>query len=339
MQVQSRADLEAEIAAEEAALAAAEAQQVQAEETEEEAQEAETEETTNEQAEGAEPSAEASEDDELEWLKTDSTEEKKPGDLVPLAAHLEAKTRLKGKVAERDARIAELEAKLAQAPQAQQADDLEPILEQWEFEGDPRDYPRYVAQVNARNALKLQEGERRQQAQAKAYADFTAKVATELDNHYDRAASLVSSGQIAEDRFKAAESRVINTLESFNPGKGKNTLEYLISELGAGSEKVIYNIGNSEEAMRGLEAALANDPLKTGYKAFGYLVSLRDKFQSKPATKPKPVPQPDKPLRGSAPSVSSYRKAYERAHANGDAEKAFDIKQLAKAKGENTSQW
>ena len=299
----------------------------------------ETEQPETEGAEGGEPL------EELEdWQKPDSPDEAKH-DLVPLAKHLDVKNRLKEKAAtdlsQRDARIAELEKQLQQG-QTQalpQADDLELIVESWEFQGDQSQYPLYVAQVNARNALKLQAAEARKAQAQQEQAQAAEYVSAEIDKHYERAAELIGTGKITEDRFKTAEATVLNRLDANFPGLGKTVIDAFIADLGKGSEKVIFHLGTNSAAMQAFEDALKSDKRKSCLKAFGVLVSLRDKFESKPVAKPTPAPKPDTPLVGKASSFGAEQKAYEKAHASGDAEKAFDIKMAAKKKGIDTSKW
>lgn len=297
----------------------------------------ETEQPETEGAEGGEPL------EELEdWQKPDSPDEAK-NDLVPLAKHLDVKNRLKEKAAtelsQKDAEIEELKRQL-EARQTQalpQADDLEIAVEMWEFQGDPSQYPRYVAEVNARNALKLQAAEARKAQAQQEQAQAQEYVSAEIDKHYERAAELIGTGKVTEEKFKAAESTVIKSVDSLTGGIGKAVLDNFIARLGKGSEKVIYNLGTNAEALREFEDALKSD--KTGLKAAMLLAEKRARFESKPVTRPTPAPKPDTPLVGKASSFGAEQKAYEKAHASGDAEKAFDIKMAARAKGINTSKW
>jgi hypothetical protein len=337
---QSLSDLRAIVEAEEAAQAGNQPQpepEIEEELLEGEGPEGDTE--ANPEAEGGEPL------EELEdWQKPDDEETQK-NDLVPLAKHLDVKNRLKEKAAtelsQRDARIAELEKQLQQG-QAQalpQVDDLEIAVEIWEFQGDPSQYPRYIAEVNARNALKLQAAEARKAQAQQEQAQAAEYVSAEIDKHYERAAELIGTGKITEDRFKTAEATVLNRLDANFPGMGKAVIDTFIADLGKGSEKVIFHLGTNAAAMQAFEDALKSDKRKSGLKAFGVLVSLRDRFESKPVVRPTPAPKPDTPLVGKASSFGAEQKAYEKAHASGDAEKAFDIKMAARAKGINTSKW
>ena len=339
---QSLSDLRAIVEAEEAAQAGNQPQpepEIEDELPEGESPEGDTEAEAKPEPEGGEPQ------DELEdWQKPDDEETQK-NDLVPLAKHLDVKNRLKEKAAtelsQRDARIAELEKQLQQG-QTQalpQADDLEIAVEAWEFQGDASQYPRYIAEVNARNALKLQAAEARKAQAQQEQAQAHEYVSAEIDKHYERAAELIGTGKITEDRFKTAEATVLNRLDANFPGMGKAVIDTFIADLGKGSEKVIFHLGTNSAAMQAFEDALKSDKRKSGLKAFGVLVSLRDKFESKPVAKPTPAPKPDTPLVGKASSFGAEQKAYEKAHASGDAEKAFDIKMAARAKGINTSKW
>ena len=336
---QSLSDLRSIVEAEEAAQAGNQPQpepEIEDELPEGESQEGETE--ANPEAEGGEPQ------EELEdWQKPDDEETQK-NDLVPLAKHLDVKNRLKEKAAtelsQKDAEIEELKRQL-EARQTQalpQVDDLEIAVEMWEFQGDPSQYPRYVAEVNARNALKLQALEARKAQAQQKQSQAQAFVAAGIDKHYERAAELISTDpRVTEEKFKAAENAVIKLVDSLTGGIGKTLLDNFIARLGKGSEKVIYNLGINAEAQREFEDALKSD--ETGFMAAMFLAEKRAKFESKPVTKPTPAPKPDTPLVGKASSFGAEQKEYEKAHASGDAEKAFDIKMAAKKKGINTSKW
>lgn len=336
MQVQSLEELRALNAAEEAAAAQAEvteAEEVEETEVEEVETEAEEVEQESEQEEGESEEA----DEQPEWAKTDSDREK---GAVPVAKHVEIKHKLQGKIADKDAEIAALKQQLehVQAAPPQHIEDLEIAKEAWEFDGTTEEYQRYKAQVDARNAIKLQRSEQQRQANEQRQREEAARVEAELDKHYERAAALVTSGIIKQpEQFQAAEQTVVKSVESVAPGLGQMVINSMISRLGEGSEKVIYHLGANATALREFESELRADP--TGIRAAMFLAEKKALFNSKPAVKPKPVPKPDVPLQGKAPIIAQEQRAYEKAHKSGNIEKALEIKIAAKAKGINTSNW
>lgn len=335
--VSSLEELRALNAAEEAKAAAAQTEIDEAEEVEDIEEEAETEaEEVEQESEQEEGEAEEVEE-EPDWAKPESDKEK---GAVPVAKHVEIKHKLQGKIADKDAEIAALKQQLEQVQAAppQHIEDLEIAKEAWEFDGTTEEYQRYKAQIDARNAIKLQRAEQQRQAIEQRQREEAARVEAELDKHYERAAALVTSGIIKQpEQFQAAEQTVVKAVESVAPGLGQMVINSMISRLGEGSEKVIYHLGANATALREFESELKADP--TGIKAAMYLAKKQALFNSKPVVKPKPVPRPDVPLQGKAPIIAQEQRAYEKAHKAGNIEKALEIKMAAKAKGVNTSNW
>ncbi len=330
-EVMSLDELRALNAAEEAKAAQApeidEAEEV--EDIEEEEVGAEAEEVELEDKGEAEP------EDEPDFAKAESDK-----GAVPVAKHVEIKHRLQGKIADKDAEIAELKQKLehVQAAPPQHIEDLEIAKEAWEFDGTTEEYYRYKAQIDARNAIKLQRSELQRQAVEKRQRDESARVDAALDNHYDRAANLIADGVIKDiDSFKNAESVVVQSLDRLDPGAGKFIVETMISRLGEGSEKVIYHLGRNPTSLRELEQKLREDP--SGISAAMYVAEKKALFLSKPINKPKPVPKPDVPLQGKAPKVSTHKAEFLRAEKAGNYERASAARKAAKAAGENIDSW
>lgn len=327
--VQSLDELKAQNAAEEAAMAQPEAEEIEAEEAPE--LEAEQPETT----EGGE--AEESEED---WLKEDSAEEeKKQSDLVPAAVLAETRRKLRGQVSEKDAEIQRLKSELDQvkaSPAATSAQDLdlEIALESWEYEGD--NYARYKAELDARNARKIMQAESARAQQAQQIEQQQREIAEQFNQHYDRVEQFISSGKMTVEKYKAAEANVISKLNELT-GAGEVVMKKFIAGMGKGSEKVITHLGLNSASQQRLEQELRRD--QSGIAAAIYLGELRKTFDSPPVTKPKTAPTPDVPLTGKAPITSADKAAYDKAHAAKNPEKAFAIKQAAKEKGINTSEW
>jgi len=336
-EMQSLDDLRAQIEAEEAKAAAAQPEVDEAEEVEDIEEEAETEaEEVEQKSEQEEGEAEEVEE-EPDWAKPEGDKEK---GAVPVAKHVEIKHKLQGKIADKDAEIAALKQQLEQVQVAppQHIEDLEIAKEAWEFDGTTEEYQRYKAQIDARNAIKLQRAEQQRQANEQRQREEAARVEAELDKHYERAAALVTSGIIKQpEQFQAAEQTVVKAVESVAPGLGQMVINSMISRLGEGSEKVIYHLGANATALREFESELKADP--TGIKAAMYLAKKQALFNSKPVVKPKPVPKPDVPLQGKAPKVSNHKAAYLKAEKAGDYEAASAARKAARAAGENPNNW
>jgi len=327
--VQSLEELKAQNAAEEAAQAKQpEVEEVEAEEATE--LEAEQPETT----EGGEV-----EESEEDWLKEDSAEEKKQSDLVPAAVLAETRRKLRGQVSEKDAEIQRLKSELDQVranPAATSSQDLEleVAVESWEYEGD--NYARYKAELDARNARKIMQAESARAQQAQQIEQQQREIAEQVDQHYDRVESLVASGKITVEKFKAAEANLIAKLDQMT-GAGEAVMKKFISSIGVGSEKVVTHLGTNSAAQQRLEQELKRDP--SGIAAAIYLGGLREKFNSAPVNKPKTAPAPDVPLKGKAPATSSHYKAYEKAVAADNPTAMLEAKRNARAAGIDTSKW
>ena len=338
MHTQSLEELLAVVEAEEA-----QANAVQAEVTEAESEEVEETEEVETEAEEVEQESEQEEgeaeevEEQPEWAKAESDKEK---GAVPVAKHVEIKHKLQGKIADKDAEIAALKQQLEQVQAAppQHIEDLEIAKEAWEFDGPAEEYPRYKAQIDARNAIKLQRAEQQRQANEQRQREEAARVDAELDKHYERAAALVTSGIIKQpEQFQAAEQTVVKAVESVAPGLGQMVINSMISRMGEGSEKVIYHLGANATALREFESELRADP--TGIKAAMYLAKKQALFNSKPVVKPKPVPKPDVPLQGKAPKVSSYEAAFKKAEKAGDSSGMLAASRAARAAGINPDNW
>lgn len=337
MHTQSLEELLAVVEAEEAQANAVQPEVPDLEEVEETEAEAETEaEEVEQESEQEEGEAEEVEE-EPDWAKPESDKEK---GAVPVAKHVEIKHKLQGKIADKDAEIAALKQQLEQVQAAppQHLEDLEIAKEAWEFDGTTEEYQRYKAQIDARNAIKLQRAEQQRQANEQRQREEAARVEAELDKHYERAAALVTSGIIKQpEQFQAAEQTVIKTVESIVPGAGAGVVNMMISRMGEGSEKVIYHLGANATALREFESELKADP--TGIKAAMYLAKKQALFNSKPVVKPKPVPKPDVPLQGKAPKVSSYETAFKKAEKAGDSSGMLAASRAARAAGINPDKW
>jgi len=225
--VQSLEELQAQNAAEEAA----QAQQPEVEEID--AKEApELEAAQPETTEGGEV-----EEPEEDWLKEDGAEEeKKQSDLVPAAVLAETRRKLRGQVSEKDAEIQRLQAELDQAkssvaPSAQDLE-LEVAVESWEYDGD--NYPRYKAELDARNARKIMQAESARAQQAQMIEQEQREIAEQFNRHYDRVAQLVAGGKITAEKFKEAEANLITKLNQMT-GAGEAVMKKFVASNGAGS--------------------------------------------------------------------------------------------------------
>lgn len=160
------------------------------------------------------------------------------------------------------------------------------------------------------------------------------------DEHYERAAKLVSQHSIAPEAYKAADEKVRDTLERLRPGEGELIAAQLINVIGEGSEKLFYWLGKNPEALSKLESELIRDP--SGVKAVAYLSRKAAEF-TLPAKRTTSAPTPPTEVNGDGSklpaSAKSLQTAYKAAHKEGNNQKAFDLKRKARAAGVDTSTW
>lgn len=160
-----------------------------------------------------------------------------------------------------------------------------------------------------------------------------------LDDHYERAAKLVSQGKVTEESFKGADKAVRMTLEKMYPGQGDLSTDALIStldSLGEGSEKVMYQLGVNPSKMQELQSKLTADP--SGMLACAYLGQLQAQIQT-PSKRRSQAPAPSSKADGeggSAGKGGSLQKAYDKADGS---QERITIKRKAKLNGVDVSNW
>ena len=160
-----------------------------------------------------------------------------------------------------------------------------------------------------------------------------------LDDHYERAAKLVSQGKVTEESFRGADKVVRMTLEKMYPGQGDSSADALIStldSLGEGSEKVMYQLGVNPSKMQELQGKLSADP--SGMLACAFLGQLQAQIQT-PSKRRSQAPTPSSIADGeggSAGKGGSLQKAYEKADGS---QERITIKRKAKLSGVDVSNW
>ncbi len=328
--MQTLEELKASLAAEEAQeQPVVDEQDVERVELEEEAAESEVE-------------TEAQGEDTEEWLRSDSTQ------AVPLSKHVEVKHKFKARLSDKDNEIEQLKAELAQLkaggvmnqqPQ-QQAPIKPPKLS--DFDYDEEKYAEAMADYSAKlidsrlNSYQSQSQQEQQQQLAKQRREQA------LDSHYERAAQLAQSmgDKFTFERYESAERNVRQQLHQIT-GNGDTVADEMIARLGDGSAKVIAHLGINSSAMDKLKASLVDDP--SGLKAAVYLGQLEAKLSSASTGKLSKAPAPETTVRASAPAgaatLESLRKQYRQAETKGDVQRAFDLRQQAKAAGFKTTDW
>lgn len=300
------------------------------------------EETELDAAPDVEPEGEAEGTEAAEteaWMQTDeqASEEGKKFTGRDIAA---AKRPLKAKLTEAKSEIEQLRAEIEQLRNAgvQQAPVQAPASlpkrpKLADFDYDEGLYAaaleRYEdAKIEAKLATVHQTTAQRQQVDAARQALEEA-----INEHYSRAEKLVETAGINPDVYRQADLTVRQTIESIMPGMGDTVTDHIISVLGEGSEKVLYNLGRSDQKRAKLQSLLMQD--KSGLKAATYLGELKATLtspQKQTSNAPKPAAQArgDKAVDGTADAIL---KQYRSAHKAGDIQKSFDLRRQLRQMG------
>lgn len=240
---------------------------------------------------------------------------------------------------ERDARIAELEAKVnsnaatpitgkAAKPQRDDFDDEDAFLEaltDWKI---------------ATNAAS-QHAESERAAQRRKVEQYEQETAAAVEKHYERAAELAGKSKIKPETYQAADLKVREMVEEVFPDAGDEVTDGLIATLGEGSERVMYNLGVNLKRRNELRELLEAD--KTGLKASAYLGRLNAELSSPGKKKQSSAPAPARTITGDAAkpnaSAKALRRRYKEAHAKGDRQTAFNARREARSAGIDVSDW
>jgi hypothetical protein len=199
---------------------------------------------------------------ELEaWqMEEDAVEE--DGYKVDGKLHQSMKSKLKGRVSDRDDRIEKLKAenealklasnkkvepnKLAR-PRENDFDtdsEYEMALSQYDGQLAQETYNRNQAQTNQET---IQKQEREQLSEA-------------VGSHYERAGKLIKESGIKEENYKKADENLRRAFDTIRPKEGDFIVDQLISKLGNGSEKVAYFLGVNKVAQAKAQSLLTSDP-------------------------------------------------------------------------------
>lgn len=159
------------------------------------------------------------------------------------------------------------------------------------------------------------------------------------DEHYERAAKLVSEHGINQEAYKSADLRFKSALERLRPGEGEIIAAQLVSIVGEGSEKLVYFLGQNPDKLSQLEAELIRDP--TGMRAIAFATRTTAEI-TLPKKRTSKAPEPPTQIKGDVSTGSAARalkKKYEEASKAGNSQAAFDIRREARKSGVDTSKW
>lgn len=283
---------------------------------------------------------------DLEWMQSEEQASEK-GQKVPVSSLLTIKKRLKGRLNEKEDEIEQLKREVQQlkgkpAAQAQplQAPVSAPMPKLEDFYDKPDPDAAYAAEVQSwisrgvENQLSQHFQTQQQQQQQQQQR---VQIDTALDQHYDRAAQIVSDGLLTAEEYQGADALLRQTVEQVAPGNGDTFVDALLGRMGEGSEKVVVSLARNAQNLQKFRQSLQDDP--SGISAAAYLGELRGKF-SGAAARVSQAPRPGSKLKGEgAKSGSAAQRQYNAAHKAGNRQKAFDIKRAAKANGVDVKHW
>lgn len=293
-------------------------------------------------AETDKPESEGEEAELEDWMKSDDDQtssnsgEKKFGDHDVAAAKKKLKAKLEAK---HNDETEKLQKRIQELEQGKQPDLQKPKREDFYDQTDPDEaYAEAVAEWKWNQKHAESQAEQAARQAERQRLERQQEVAKGVDSHYQRAVTLAEESGISAEAYQSADFRVRQAVDDVFQGAGDNITDALIATLGEGSERVFYNLGVNKARLSELQTLLKSDP--SGIKAAVYLGGLKRDLtapQKRKSTTPKPAPTAD----GDAvpANVQALKSKYDKAHAKGDSQAAFDAKREARAAGVNTTKW
>lgn len=321
-----------------------EAQQAAEPAEEEVVEEPEVEEPEIEEPETEEPEPESEEEEgepepepEVEpWMQADGDEPPPLSDSEAAKIRRKYKGKLQEEKAENEALRAEIEALKTKKPEIA-APEAKNKPKKADFENE-EEFFEALADWKIENRDAQNQSKNVAEQQKAAQEAEQAAIGGEVDNHYLRAAKLAEKSGIKPENYQAADRRLRAAVEEKFPGGGDDVVDYLISTLGEGSEKVFYHLGvNQKRLSEFLETFDKGKGLRTA--AFLGELNAELKAPSKRSTQaPDPGAQVQADSKSSA-SQSKLKKEYDEAHRSGNTAKAWKIKKQAKGLNVDTKNW
>lgn len=256
-------------------------------------------------------------------------------ETAPVSAIIKLKSKLKGKISERDEEIERLRKENEQLKTSKPVElPKQPLA--IEFDTDDEYQAALTDWLKKRDEVSFSELENRRNQQTKAQQQ-QQEVSQAVEQHYERAAGLVEKYGVDPEVYRTADATVRATVEKIRPGQGDVVVDLLIANLGEGSEKVTYYLGKNSTALNQFRALLHDDP--SGLKASVFLGKLSNKLEGT-IKKTSRAPAPAASASGSA-NVNSgtLKKQYDKAHKSGNTAEAFEARRAARKAGIDTSQW
>ena len=273
------------------------------------------------------------------WMADDDETEQTDSDLMPVSAHIRAKRKLKGRISDQTDEIERLKTENEQLKAKTTPKNERPVRPRRDDFDDDEQYEAALDNYeDERDTFLL--GRATQETSVRENQQKTQQNITKaVDSHYDRAEKLLESAGISAENYKQADLEVRQSVESIRKGQGDQVVDYMISLLGDGSEKVMYKLGRSK-ALRGeFLSALIEDP--SGLKAAAFLGHQKATLLNTTKRKSN-TPPPETDINGDEKATAqagSLKRKYDEAHKRGNTQTAFDLKREAKQAGVDTSKW
>ncbi len=295
---------------------------------------------------GEDSEEEGKTEDVPEWMQSDSQRSEKG--QVPTSDLIALKKSLKRKVQDKDSEIEVLRQEINQlkgsstapppvAPATTGTAPKMPKLEDFYDKADPdAAYQSAMSSwvntsVESRFNQHFQTQQQQQQQQQQQ-----SQINSALDQHYERAAKIVTEGMLTADEYQSADTLIRQAVESVAPGNGDAFVDSLLGRMGEGSEKVVVSLARNQQNLNTFLQSLRDDP--TGISAAAYLGELRGRFNG--VKRVSNTPRPGSKLKGDGvKDGGSDKRQYLAAHKSGNRQKAFDIKRAAKLRGVDVKQW
>ena len=299
-------------------------------------------EDAGEQTQAERPEEAASESDTVEaWMQSDEqtshAEEKKFTDADVAAARKKMQAKVQKKLDERDEKIKELEAKLHQ-PQAAPTTPKPKREDFYDQDDADEAYLEALADWKIENRQAKAAAEQAAAKKQLEQAQRAKEIESSVNQHYVRAEKLAEKSGISAEAFQNAEYQVRAAVDSVFPEGGDAITDALISQIGEGSEKVLFNLGVNKQRRDALISKLKDDPSGIAAALFiGKLQADLSGTTKKVTNAPKPAPQVSGDEK--VGDASAMLRKYQKAHKSGNAQEAFNIKRQAKAAGHNTKAW
>lgn len=285
------------------------------------------------ESQGEEPEEQASgvaEEEKKFWNDIDTEDGE-----VPVSTHIRVKSKLKGKLKEKDDELETLKREIETLKKGPHQEKL--ILkrpDRYDFDTDD-EYEVALDRYDQQRFDRIEQERQRKASLEAAQKEMT----TAVDHHYERADKFVADYGISPERYQQADLNLKRAVENVMPDAGELVVNQLISVLGEGSEKVLFRVGAKAEELAKLQSLLLED--KSGIKVAVYLgeqKALLTNPKKMVSRAPTPSPQIHGDAAGSE-NISKQLRKYKELHKKGKIQDAYNLKKAARQAGADTSKW